>query len=107
MSEGRRGFVERARDAVMFRVKIHEYYQEVFSTLAGEQVLTHILKHGHVFDTTFVRGDVHETMLREGERRLALSILRHVLRDHKHFQSIAEQQFKQIIQHPTIDDNAS
>ena len=76
------------------RVKLHESYQAVFGTPDGELVLQHILKHGHVFETSFVRGDPHETALREGERRLALSILRHVCRDHAEFQRMAEEHYK-------------
>lgn len=76
-------------------VRLHEAYQAVFSTPDGEMVLEHILKVGHVMDSTFVRGDIHETCLREGERRLALSILRHVLKDHGHFQKIAETRYNQ------------
>lgn len=74
-------------------IKLHESYQVVFSTPDGELVLEHILRVGHVFESSFVRGDVHETCLREGERRLALSILRHVLKDHSQFQKIAEMNY--------------
>ena len=71
-------------------VKLHEQYQGVFGTADGQEVLGHILKEAHVFDSTFVRGDIHETMLREGERRLALSILRYFSKDHGTLQKLAE-----------------
>lgn len=82
--ENVRAHVSRARsslDDLARRVRIHEQYHSVFSTADGEDVLRHILRLGHTHESTFVRGDVHETLLREGERRLALSILRAYKRD--------------------------
>lgn len=74
-------------------VQLREKFVSVFGTSDGQEVLQHILREGHAFDTTFVRGDVHETMLREGERRLALSILRYFTKDHSHFQKMAENNY--------------
>lgn len=71
-------------------IKLHEKYVAVFGTSEGQEVLTHILKEGFAFDSTFVRGDVHETILREGQRRLALSILRYFSKDHGTLQKLAE-----------------
>ncbi|HRI37090.1 MAG TPA: hypothetical protein PLO50_00885 [Nitrospira sp.] len=71
-------------------VKLHEKYVSVFGTSDGQEVLEHILRNAYVFDSTFVRGDVYETMLREGERRLALSILRFFSKDHGVLQKMAE-----------------
>ena len=56
-------------------------FQDVFSTTNGRYVLMHVLRAGHVFESTFIRGDVNETLLREGERRMALSILKQVAKD--------------------------
>ena len=87
--EDARKFVRGAAEAALPILKIHESYDAFFNTPYWERVLAHILREAHVFDTTFVRGDPHETSLREGERRLALSILRRVVRDHKRFQDLA------------------
>lgn len=63
-------------------LKMHEVYQSVFDGPEGREVLRHICKRGHVFDSTHVVGDSHLSALREGERRLALSILKYVNKDH-------------------------
>jgi hypothetical protein len=60
---------------------LKESYRRIFDTPDGEIVLRHICRHAHVFGTTFVKGDPYETALREGERRLALSILRFIYRE--------------------------
>lgn len=77
-------------------VKLREKFVSTFGTADGQEVLQHILREGHAFDTTFVRGDVHETMLREGERRLALSILRYFSKDHSYFQKLAENHYNRV-----------
>jgi hypothetical protein len=64
------------------RVLLHGSYQNVFGTPEGEQVLAHIAKVGFLTRSTFVAGDPEQTMLNEGSRRLALSILRFVRKDH-------------------------
>ena len=64
------------REIMMGRLSIHRSYRAVFGTPEGERVLEHILKEGFAVKTTFVAGDPEQTMLNEGSRRLALSILR-------------------------------
>lgn len=59
-------------------LKLRTKYKDVFSTPTGEDVLCHICKEGHVFHTTFVENDPHQTVLNEGRRQLALAILRAV-----------------------------
>jgi hypothetical protein len=81
------------REKITDKITVHRQYQRVFNTPDGQAVLMHILKHGHVFETTFVRGDQHETILREGERRMALSILKFLNQDHE---KLAEQLRKGI-----------
>jgi ribosome maturation protein Sdo1 len=64
------------RDMILKKILIHRSYAAVFGTSEGKLVLEHILKEGYVHNTTFVAGDPQQTMLNEGSRRLALSILR-------------------------------
>ena len=61
--------------------QLRDSYRSVFDGPKGKEVLRHICKQGHVFEPTFVAGDPHLTSLREGERRLALSILKIVNKD--------------------------
>ena len=68
------------------QVKIHEDYQTIFSTPEGQRVLSHILKHAHGCKSTFVAGDPYQTAFREGQRTLALSILRFTYKDHGEIQ---------------------
>ena len=58
------------------RISIALKYREVFNTPVGRDVLTHICKSADVFTTTFVAGDPYRTALHEGQRRLALAILK-------------------------------
>lgn len=78
--------------SLLDKLAMHEKYQEVFGSPAGQEVLMHIMKAGFVFKPTFVRGDVNETMLNEGSRRLALSILKIYGKDHAIIQKMMEQQ---------------
>lgn len=78
-------------DKLRERIDIHASYVRVFDSPDGERVLRHILRSGYAFNTTFVRGDPQETMLNEGSRRLALSILKFVKRDHKELVSQVEE----------------
>lgn len=77
------------------RAKLHETYQSVFSSPAGEEVLIHICKVGHVFTSTFVDGDPQKTALNEGKRVLALSILKFIKKDHKAVIEMLEKQLQQ------------
>lgn len=76
------------------RLQIHESYQAVFSTPDGQRVLEHMCRVAFVFKTTHVRGDSHESAFREGQRELAISILRHVCKDHGELQQMLQSQLK-------------
>ena len=78
---------------VMDAAKVGRAYQAVFGTEEGKLVLRHIMRNGFVIDSTFVRGDPEQTMLNEGTRRLALSIVRMAVRDNN--QMLAEIQKQQ------------
>lgn len=57
--------------------RITRDYRAIFSTEAGQRVLAHICEMGHVMEVSHKQGgDINETMYREGERGLALAILR-------------------------------
>lgn len=71
----------------MGREQLRESYRTVFESPQGQRVLWHIANSGYVGKSTFVRGDIHETILREGQRRLALSILRYVYRTEAELQA--------------------
>lgn len=64
------------REAMMRKLFIGRSYRAVFGTNEGRVVLMHILENAFVGRSTFVAGDPEQTMLNEGSRRLALSILR-------------------------------
>jgi len=55
---------------------MRQKYQALFSSPLGDEVLTHICKQGFVTRSTFTKNEQQETMLNEGSRRLALSILK-------------------------------
>ncbi len=55
---------------------MRQYYRDVFSTQKGKAVLLHILSIANVDETTFTMGDHDYTILKEGQRRLALNILK-------------------------------
>lgn len=61
--------------ATWLRRRLLQAYSDVFGGEAGRVVLADILEHGHVLESTYVRGDSHETAVREGERSLALHII--------------------------------
>ena len=52
--------------------EIRQYYQDIFNTPKGLVVLKHILSIANVDESTFVVGDRDYTILKEGQRRLAL-----------------------------------
>jgi hypothetical protein len=72
------------------RAQLVNDYQAIFETPVGNRVLEHLCKVGHIFEPTFVRGDPHESALREGERRLVLSILKVLRTDLGKLQKMAE-----------------
>lgn len=55
---------------------IRQYYRDVFSSPKGKVVLLHILSIANVDESTFTIGDHDYTILKEGQRRLALNILK-------------------------------
>lgn len=57
------------------QVAIAQSYKQVFGTPEGKRVLNDILKHAHVIEPSYIRGDAHETSYREGERNMALRLL--------------------------------
>jgi hypothetical protein len=74
---------QRVRSMARDRVSMHASYRRVFDTPDGEVVLRHIIRAGMVTRPTFVAGDPHMTSFHEGQRHLALSILRFARRDHE------------------------
>ena len=70
--------------------ELHDAYRAVFSTPDGERVLQHLCKSAFIHDSTYVQGDSHETVHREGQRRLGLSILRFIDKDPKDIQAMME-----------------
>lgn len=73
------------------RLRIKHSFQAVFGTPDGRKVLRHIIRHAHVSRSTYVKGDRDLMLIREGERRLALSILRYVCTDRDELQSAIEE----------------
>lgn len=64
------------------RILLHASYKRVFESPDGELVLKHIMKVAKVTRPTFVSGDPHQTSFNEGQRHLALSIMRFVRKNH-------------------------
>jgi len=75
-------------------MQTHAAYVRVFNTDDGKFVLAHLMKEGFVLDTTFVPGDTHRTAMNEGSRRLVLSILKYVNKDHKEIVNQIEQEIQ-------------
>jgi hypothetical protein len=65
---------EQIRRAKRFVGRIQDY-RKVFGSAEGKRVLYDVMKHGHMLDVSYVRGDPHETSFREGERNMALMIM--------------------------------
>ena len=86
--------------ALFRRVSLHENYQTVFLSPAGEEVLDHICKEGYVFEST-ANSDPHQMAINEGKRMMALAILRHVYRDHGELQKRVEKQIERLNENPT------
>ncbi len=68
-----------------------EAYRSVFETPQGEVVLAHLAKTCHVFEPVAVQGDPHMTYMRDGERRVVLSILKTLNYDLGKLQQLMEQ----------------
>lgn len=69
-------------DAIKNYIETHAAYVRLFDTPDGKIVLRHIMHEGFVLKSTHVAGDPHTSAMNEGSRRLALSILKHIHRDH-------------------------
>lgn len=52
-----------------------EAYLKFFNSDEGKLILADLMKHYHIYDSTFVSGSAHETVMQEGERRVVLHIL--------------------------------
>jgi hypothetical protein len=63
------------------RARLQDAYRTVFNTPQGQLVLRHLAKRCNLTSTSVVKGDVHETYVNEGMRRVVLSILRQLKRD--------------------------
>lgn len=59
---------------------LHGSYRLVFGTPDGKRVLRHICKRAFVFDST-IAPTAQEMAFREGQRALALAIVRYVNKD--------------------------
>lgn len=64
-------------------------FQAVFGTKEGRQVLQEILEIGGVFDTVANVSNPYDTYVREGQRRLALSISKLVFESDEHMMQMA------------------
>lgn len=53
-------------------------YQNVFKSKDGMLVLDDLIKRNKVFQSSYVRGDTHETAFYEGKRRAILEIMSRV-----------------------------
>lgn len=64
------------------RIQTHAAYVRLFNTPDGKIVLAHLMRQGYVFQSTHVPGDPNTTAMNEGSRRMVLSILKYVHRNH-------------------------
>lgn len=58
-------------------------YQDVFNSPQGQEVLQDILSHCHFYQPSHTPGDPYETAFREGERNVALKIVKALNTDPK------------------------
>jgi len=79
------------RDKIADKIHLHASYIRIFETPDGQRVLRHLVKSGFVLSTTFVAGDPHQTLLNEGSRRMVLSIIAFLSKDHVEFVKQLEQ----------------
>lgn len=68
--------IEALKQMIYDRSRVKAAYRRVFESPEGQLVLRHLMKEGFVFKSTFVAGDMHQTALNEGSRRVVLSILK-------------------------------
>lgn len=83
---------DQTREILTEKLTIHRSYQAVFSTPEADKVLRHIMRSAFVITPTFVRGDPEQTLMNEGSRRLALSILRMARTNHREQIRLIEQE---------------
>lgn len=76
-------------------VHIHETYQDVFTNAPGREVLRHLMKISHFFESSYVPGDPTATAFREGQRHLVLSILKAVNKDTSELIKMVEEELEQ------------
>ena len=69
---GKTGFASE----IVKKLTIRDAFRRVFDTPDGRVVLNYIVRHSHVLRSTYSSKDRDLMLIREGERRLALSILR-------------------------------
>lgn len=73
---------------------IHSCYKTVFRSPEGEKVLDDLLKYCHILNTTFST-DPYESALQEGERNVALYILKKINANVEQMKKFAERQEKE------------
>lgn len=56
------------------QITVLKDYQITFGSLHGRRVLTNLMKAHYMLGPCFVKGDSHESALREGERNVILRI---------------------------------
>lgn len=69
-------------DVLRNRVDLHGAFSRLFNTEDGKIVMAHLVKTGFVLQSTFVAGDPQQTAMNEGTRRVVISIMKFVHRDH-------------------------
>lgn len=73
------------------RARIKDAYHSVFNSVSGKIVLQHLAKVCGLGNTSVVKGDVYETYVNEGMRRVILSILRQLNVDDAAMMGLIEQ----------------
>jgi hypothetical protein len=81
----------RAEQALAKYEQVVAAYHSVFDTPHGEIVLEHLAKVCHLFDMNTIGRDPYETYLREGERRVLLSILNVLKKDFSNIRKLMEE----------------
>ena len=78
-------------------INLHSDYLAVFGTEPGKRVLNHICKVGYISKPTVVPGNHDMTLVNEGMRRMALSILKFVNVDHANIVEQIEKEYRDEI----------
>lgn len=79
------------RDKIADKIHLHASYVRTFETPDGQRVLRHLMRKGFILESTFVAGDPQQTVLNEGSRRMVLSIISFLGRDHSELVKQLEQ----------------